>query len=72
MGKNGGTNAVKSWIQTEGGLVAARCWGLDDTMVQQMLLKEADYDAIIGVIDQATRETHGGKFLSYEGKEQPW
>lgn len=29
-------------------------------------------DGIIRLIEAATKETHGGKFMSYTGEVQPW
>ncbi len=29
-------------------------------------------NGLLAVIDSATKETHGGKFWDFEGKELPW
>lgn len=61
------------WIQTENGLLSAKLFGLDDTMTQQLLLKDGEsHPGMMKVIDEATRDTHSGKFWNYEGREELW
>jgi len=33
---------------------------------------EANVTEILKVVDESTRETHGGKFINFEGKSLPW
>jgi norsolorinic acid ketoreductase len=61
------------WIQTDGGLLSAKLFGLDEAMTNQLLLKQGEsHPSMMKLIDEATRETHGGKFLNYDSKEIPW
>jgi norsolorinic acid ketoreductase len=61
------------WIQTDMGLHSAKCFGLDDATTQHLLLKEGDsHPGMMKVFDEATRETHSGKFWNYEGQEEAW
>jgi hypothetical protein len=55
------------------GLYSAKAFGLDDAMTEQLLVKEgATNPAMVKLIGEATRETHGGKFFNYDGTEAIW
>ncbi|KAB5533472.1 hypothetical protein GE09DRAFT_1291580 [Coniochaeta sp. 2T2.1] len=61
------------WIQTDMGLHSTKEFGMDDAMTQKLLLKNGEsHPGMMKVIDEATRETHGGKFWNYEGTQEAW
>ncbi|KAF1980843.1 putative aflatoxin biosynthesis ketoreductase nor-1 [Aulographum hederae CBS 113979] len=56
------------WVQTEMGNTAAQKWGVESAPTTI----EESAGGIIKVIDDATRENSGGKFMAYNGGETPW
>ncbi|KFY87282.1 hypothetical protein V500_07085 [Pseudogymnoascus sp. VKM F-4518 (FW-2643)] len=56
------------WVQTEGGNSSAQILGLKEAPQPV----EPTCDGMVEVFDKATKESHGGKFLSWEGKEESW
>ena len=57
-----------SWVQTDMGNSAAEDFGLEKaaTTVKESVV------GVMKVIDAATRETHGGKLWTWEGRQVPW
>lgn len=52
---------------------SAVCLGLDDKMMDEQLLKDGEsHPGMMKVIDEATRETHSGKFWNFKGVEEAW
>lgn len=58
------------WVRTRMGLNAADDWGVPRDIVP--LTSEESAAAVLKVVDGSSRETVGGKFLSYDGTELPW
>lgn len=60
--------ADPGFVATDMGNFAARKLGLERAPVD---VKDA-MDGVVSEIDKATKETHGGKFISFQGGAQPW
>ncbi|KEF51371.1 uncharacterized protein A1O9_12520 [Exophiala aquamarina CBS 119918] len=58
------------WVRTRMGWHAADQWGASRDIVP--LSPEESATAVLKVVDEATREKSGGKFLSYDGSEMAW
>lgn len=58
------------WVRTRMGMHAADEWGVSRDYVP--LTSEESATAILKIVDNSSRETVGGKFLSYDGTELPW
>lgn len=58
------------WVRTRMGWHAAEQWGVSRDIVP--LSPEESAAAVLKVVDEATREKSGGKFLSYDGSEMTW
>lgn len=58
------------WVRTRMGWHAADQWGVSRDIVP--LSSEESAAAILKVVDDASREKAGGKFLSYDGSEMTW
>ncbi|KAK5050787.1 hypothetical protein LTR84_003346 [Exophiala bonariae] len=58
------------WVRTRMGLHAADEWGVSRDFVP--LTSEESAAAILKIVDTCSRETVGGRFLSYDGTELPW
>ncbi|OBT67284.1 hypothetical protein VE03_02627 [Pseudogymnoascus sp. 23342-1-I1] len=56
------------WVQTEGGNESAKLLGLEEAPQPV----EPTCDGMVEVFDKATKESHGGKFLTWEGKDESW
>ncbi|KIW66425.1 hypothetical protein PV04_05760 [Phialophora macrospora] len=56
------------WVQTDMGNAGAVAFGLE----KAMLTLEESIPGIVDVIDKATIEATGGKFMVYDGTEFPW
>lgn len=57
-----------SWTQTDLGNQGAEFFGYE----QAAITVEQSVTGVIKVIDAATRETHGGKLWTWEGRQMPW
>ncbi len=57
-----------SWVQTDLGNLGAEAFGLEKAAITV----EQSVTGMIKVIDVATRETHGGKLWTWEGRQVPW
>ncbi|CAI7635450.1 unnamed protein product [Penicillium viridicatum] len=65
----GGLNWITTLVQTESGNKSARAMGLSQAPNSQ----RQGVDAILGLIDNAPRETTSGKFFNViNGTEIPW
>ena len=58
------------WVRTRMGWHAADEWGISRDIVP--LSPEESAAAILKVVDEASREKTGGKFLSYDGSQLAW
>lgn len=58
------------WVRTRMGWHAAEEWGVSKDIVP--LTPEESAAAVLKVVDAATREKSGGKFLSYDGSDLVW
>lgn len=58
------------WVRTRMGIHAAEQWGFPPEIVP--LTAEQSATAVLKVIDGATKDNAGGKFLSYDGSEMKW
>ncbi|KFX97102.1 hypothetical protein O988_05030 [Pseudogymnoascus sp. VKM F-3808] len=56
------------WVQTESANAAAQMLGLKEAPQPV----EPTCDGMMEVFDKASKESHGGKFLTWEGKEESW
>ncbi|OBT98981.1 hypothetical protein VE01_02444 [Pseudogymnoascus verrucosus] len=56
------------WVQTPGGNSSAQMLGLKEAPQPV----DETCDGMVAVFDKAGKETHGGKFLTWEGKEESW
>ncbi len=56
------------WADTDMGHRGANLLGLDRAPVDP----KDSCDGVVSVIGEATKETHGGLFLSYNGEQQSW
>ncbi|RFU29494.1 hypothetical protein B7463_g6825, partial [Scytalidium lignicola] len=56
------------WVQTEGGNSSAQAFGLPEAPVKL----DDSVNGMIGVLDVATKESHGGKMWGHDGKQQAW
>ncbi|KFY33567.1 hypothetical protein V494_07528 [Pseudogymnoascus sp. VKM F-4513 (FW-928)] len=56
------------WVQTPGGNSSAQMLGLKEAPQPV----EETCDGMVEVFDKARKETHGGKFWTWEGKEESW
>ncbi|BGP31102.1 hypothetical protein JCM10296v2_002866 [Rhodotorula toruloides] len=61
-----GTDMAKAAMEAVGLTLDAHIPGI------QMLTPDESAAALIKIYDEAKRETHGGKFFSYDGTELPW
>jgi hypothetical protein len=59
---------ANSFVQTDLGNHAANLLGLDAAEITV----EESTTGIVSVIDESTKETHGGKFIRYSGDELAW
>jgi len=57
-----------SWVQTDIGQRGAHAFGYEKAAITVA----ESVGGIIGVIDVATRETHGGKLWVYSGEPSAW
>ncbi|KAF9774804.1 hypothetical protein IL306_007162 [Fusarium sp. DS 682] len=57
------------FADTDMGKSAATEWGFPQAMLESV---EEAAKGSLGIIDNATRETVSGKFVSYKGQELPW
>lgn len=57
------------WVKTRAGEFAAKEWGVD---VEPPVTVEQSVKGMLEVIDGASRERYGGKFMSFDGSEIPW
>ncbi|KAL4929153.1 SDR family oxidoreductase [Aspergillus undulatus] len=57
------------WVQTRMGDLAARDWNFAAGPPETV---DNSVDGILNVVDGATRESAGGRFLMYTGQELPW
>ncbi|KAL4950793.1 hypothetical protein BDW69DRAFT_201912 [Aspergillus filifer] len=57
------------WVQTRMGDLVARDWEYPKGPPETV---EGSVVGILGVVDGASREKSGGKFLTYTGEELPW
>ncbi|KAF4992164.1 hypothetical protein FGRMN_7370 [Fusarium graminum] len=57
------------FVNTDMGELAATEWGFPSSMLTSV---ENSVGGMIKMIDEATRETASGKFVSYKGQELPW
>jgi len=56
------------WVQTDQGNAGAKANGMEQA---PMTLADS-VKGIVKLVDEATRDTHGGKFFGVEGEEIPW
>jgi norsolorinic acid ketoreductase len=56
------------FAQTEVGNRAAQTFGLTEATVSI----DESCDGLIKIIDESTKETHGGKLWRFDGVEVPW
>lgn len=59
-----------SWVSTEMGINGGRLFGFGDITPPVTIADSAS--GTVQVIDDASKELHGGRFWSYEGKEEIW
>ncbi|KAL4813664.1 Intradiol ring-cleavage dioxygenase [Aspergillus spinulosporus] len=57
------------WVKTRAGEFVAKEWGFDAGPPETV---EKSVKGILEVVDMATRESVGGRFVTYEGMELPW
>ncbi|KAL4999607.1 hypothetical protein BDV10DRAFT_200635 [Aspergillus recurvatus] len=57
------------WVKTRAGDFVAKEWGLESGPPETV---ENSVKGILEVVDKASRETVGGKFVTYKGVELPW
>lgn len=57
------------WVKTRAGEFAAKEWGVD---VEPPVSVEESVKGMLEIVDGASRERYGGKFMSFDGSEIPW
>ncbi|KAL5040966.1 hypothetical protein BDW71DRAFT_192700 [Aspergillus fruticulosus] len=57
------------WVKTRAGDFVAKEWGFESGPPETV---ENSVKGILDVVDEASRETVGGKFVTYKGVELPW
>ncbi|RDW76331.1 SDR family oxidoreductase [Aspergillus mulundensis] len=57
------------WVRTRAGEFVAREWGVEGGPPESV---ENSVKGVLEVVDGATRERVGGRFVTYKGEELPW
>lgn len=61
------------FVQTDMGLAGAKAFGMNEQQIADMLITTKEsVDGMVNVIEGATREKNGGKFMRYNGEETEW
>jgi len=53
-------------------LISGANRGLGKGLLERYLAIEESCDAMVKLIDAATKELHGGKFWNFDGKQETW
>ncbi|KAI5364212.1 Putative short-chain dehydrogenase/reductase SDR, NAD(P)-binding domain superfamily [Septoria linicola] len=60
------------WVQTEMGKKGAVELGFGDRINELLITTEVSVEGMVKVIEGATREETGGRFVRYNGEQMPW
>ncbi|KAM3414325.1 hypothetical protein BST61_g10972 [Cercospora zeina] len=62
-----------AWVTTDMGLAGAQAFGLKEENIGELLITtQESVDGMVEVIEGATREKSGGKFMRYNGEVTEW
>ncbi|KAH7397997.1 hypothetical protein BKA64DRAFT_708666 [Cadophora sp. MPI-SDFR-AT-0126] len=64
---------VPGWVKTDMGIAGAAMLGLDEESRETMMIGiDESCDGMVRVLGEVTKETHGGKMVSYRGRVMGW
>lgn len=64
---------VPVWVRTEMGIAGAAHLGMYEASIERMVISvDESCHGMVKVLAEATKESHGGKMVSYRGNVMGW